>query len=259
MKAENCIGVSYMKKTHAAVVDDEGSPLAKYLDVVVGSSSWRDFLYYEFCLALGPLPGAVGMVLRKTFWPRMFGSCGQGTLFGAGIVVRHPGRIRLGRSVIISEGCILDARHCGSEQVIALGDNVMLSNNVMISCKNGSVAIGNDVGINAQTIIQSTNNCPVSIGDDCVVGQRCFIIGGGNYQLDRLDIPVRKQSIKADGGVRLERDVWLGGNVSVLGGVTMGESSVAAAGSVVTRSVPKQTICMGIPAREVKKRRKGCV
>lgn len=242
-----------MKKTHAAVTG-KGSPLAKYQDVVVGSRSWFNFFYYEFCMLLGPLPGALGMVLRKIIWPRMFGSCGKGCIFGTGIVVRHPGRIRLGRSVIISEGCILDARHESAGNVIVLEDNVILSNNVMISCKNGTVAIGKDVGINAQTIVQSTNNCPVSIGDDCVIGQRCFIIGGGSYNIDRLDIPIRQQGIRDDGGVCLENDVWLGGNVSVLGGVTLGRSSVAAAGSVVTRSVDAHAICMGVPAKVVKSR-----
>jgi len=139
-----------MKKTHAAITA-EGSALKKYQEVMVGSRSVFALFYYELCMLLGPVPGALGMVLRKIFWPRMFGSCGKGCMFGAGIVVRHPGRIHLGRSVVISEGCVLDGRHGTVERSIQLGDDVILSNNVMLSCKNGTIIIGNDTGINAQS------------------------------------------------------------------------------------------------------------
>lgn len=240
-----------MQKTHQAVTAAEGSPLTKYQDVMIGTRSLIDFLYYEWCLLLGPIPGALGMALRKIFWPRMFAACGKGCMFASGVVLRQPGRIRLGNSVIISEGCILDGRHSKAKVSISLGDNVILSNNVMLSCKNGTIAISDNCGLNAQTIVQSTNACPVDIGPDCMIGQRCFIVGGGSYHLDRLDIPMRKQGIRPDRGVRLERDVWLGGNVTVLGGVTMGQGSVAGAGAVLTKPVGEYTVSLGMPARVV--------
>ena len=242
-----------MQKTHQAV-SGKGSPLAKYQDVMVGSRSWAALLYYEWCMLLGPLPGAIGMLLRQIFWPRLFAECGTGCLFAPGITLRHPGRIRLGNSVIISEGCILDARLESEAVSITLGDNAMLSANVMLSCKNGTIRIGSDCGINAQTIVQSTSGSPVFIGPDCIIGQRCFIVGGGSYHIDRIDIPIREQGIRADDGVRLEADVWLGGNVTVLGGVTMGRGSVAGAGAVLTKSVAPYTISAGVPAKVIKTR-----
>jgi galactoside O-acetyltransferase len=242
-----------MQKTHQAV-SGKGSPLAKYQDVLVGSRSWTALLYYEWCMMLGPLPGAAGMLLRQLFWPRMFASCGKGCMFAPGITLRHPGRIRLGSAVIISEGCILDARHESADIAISIGDNVTLSTNVMFSCKNGTISIGDNCGINAQSIIQSTNSCPVLIGPDCLIGQQCFIVGGGSYHTDCLDMPIRKQGIKSDSGVRLEADVWLGGKVTVLGGVTMGRGSVAGAGAVLTKSVGAYTVSAGVPAKVIKTR-----
>ncbi|MGX9727003.1 MAG: acyltransferase [Candidatus Electronema sp. VV] len=242
-----------MQKTHQAV-SGKGSPLAKYQDVMVGSRSWATLLYYEWCMMLGPLPGAAGMLLRQIFWPRLFAECGTGCLFASGITLRHPGRISLGSSVVISEHCVLDARHSSTAVSIRLGDNVMLSSNVMLSCKNGTIEIGENSGLNAQAIVQSTNNCPVFIGPDCLVGQQSFIVGGGSYNIDRMDIPIREQGIRADGGVRLEADVWLGGKVTVLGGVTMGRGSVAGAGAVLTKSVAPYTVSLGVPARVVKTR-----
>lgn len=239
-----------MEKTQAAITES-GSALKKYQKVIVGSLSFGKLIHYEWCLLLGAFPGALGMILRKIFWPKMFGSCGKGVLFGGNVVIRHPGRIHLGNNVIISEQCILDGRSDTKEKTIDVGDKVMLSNQVMISCKEGSISIGENTGVNAQTIIQSTNDCPVVIEKNCIIGQRCFIIGGGNYNIDRLDIPIMEQGIKQDGGVRLQADVWLGGNVTVLGGVTVGRSSVVAAGAVLTRSAGERSICMGVPAKVV--------
>ena len=242
-----------MEKTHEAVTG-KGSALGKYKDVVVGSQSLFTFLFFEWCMLLSPVPGALGLALRKIFWPSLLGSCGKGVLFGVNVVLRHPGRIHLGSSVVISEGCILDARSSDETRAIVLEDNVIMSSNVMLSCKNGSIAIGQHTGINAQAIIQSTNKCPVKIGKDVVVGQRCLVIGGGNYNIDRSDVPIRKQGIKHDGGVTIQDDVWLGGNVTVVGGVTIENGAVVGAGAVVTKSMPEMSICMGIPAKVTGKR-----
>lgn len=242
-----------MKKTHEAVTG-KGSALSKYRQVMIGNNSLGALLYYEFCQLFTFFPGAVGMVLRKLFWPKMFGRCGKGTVFGYGIVVRQPKKIVLGKSVVVSEYCILDGRQGSEGQSISVGDEVILSNNVMLSCKDGSIVIGNNVGINSQSIIQSTNGNRVSIMDDCVIGQRCLLIGGGNYDISSKASLIRTSPISNDGGVTLDKNVWLGAHVSVLGGVTMGEGSVAGAGSVVSRSIEKYSVCMGIPAKVVKKR-----
>ena len=241
-------------KTHKTVTEG-GSALSRYRKVVVGSTSLRTLIYYEFCLILAQIPGAAGLFLRKIFWPRLLGKCGKGVVFAANIVIRHPQRICIGDRVVLSEGCILDARNEKEDEVISIADDVILSNNVMISCKNGTVNIGAHSGISAQTIIHSTQENPVSIGSDAIIGPMCYIVGGGNYNIDRLDIAMWKQGIKYDGGVRLEDDVWLGANVTVLGGVTMGIGSIAAANTVVNIDVPEFSIAAGVPARIVKSRK----
>lgn len=242
-----------MAKTHEAVTG-KGSALSRYCQVMIGRKSIGALLYYEFCLLMTFIPGAAGMLLRKIFWPKMFGSCGKGTVFGHGVVVRQPKNIRLGDSVVVSEYCVLDARNEENEKAIEVGDSAMLSNNVMLSCKEGTIRIGSHVGVNAHTIIQSTYNNDVVVGKDCVIGQRCFIIGGGNYKLPETEDLIRTQPIAADGGITIAENVWLGGNVTVLGGVKIGTGSVAGAGSVISRSIPAMSVCLGVPARIVKKR-----
>lgn len=242
-----------INKTHKTITG-EGSALSKYQHVIVGDTSIPYLLYFELCAWTGSLPGAAGILMRKVFWPRLFGSCGKGVTFADNIVLRHPRRIHLGERVILSEGAVLDARHDQEDKVIVLGDDVMLSVNVMISCKNGCVTVGDNTGLSAHTIIHATNDCPVTIGRDGIIGPQCYLAGGGNYYFDDKTIPIREQGIRDDGGVTLEDDVWLGARTTVLGGVTMHNGSIAGAGAVVSRDVPQYAICAGVPAKVIRQR-----
>jgi acetyltransferase-like isoleucine patch superfamily enzyme len=87
-----------------------------------------------------------------------------------------------------------------------------------------------------------------------MIGPKCYVAGGGNYNIDRTDIPISQQGLKGGVGVVLRDDIWLGANVTVLPGVTMGRGSVAGAGTVITKSVDERTVCAGVPARVVKTR-----
>lgn len=241
-------------KSHTAVTQ-KGSALKKYKQVIIGKTSFGSFLYFEFCAWLSGIPGAVGLVLRKKCWPKLFGSCGKGVLFSSHIILRHPHRIHIGNNVIISERCILDARTENTEQVITLGENVILSNDVSLTCKGGTINIGNDVGIGTQTVIQSTYDCPINVGIDTMVGPRCYFVAGGSYKTERTDMPMRLQGVKSESGIEIGEDVWFGANVTVLSGVQIGRGSIIGAASVVTRSVEPMSVCVGSPAKVIKIRK----
>ncbi len=240
-------------KTHDAITGS-GSALKKYQAVMVGRQGLWATLYYEICTWFAYIPGALGLVIRNIFWPRLFKACGQGVQFGYGITLRHPGRIRLGNNVVISEYCLLDARNLDAEIAVEIGDDVMLANQVSLSAKGGTIRIGKHTGIGMKTTIQSTNNCPTSIGEDGIIGPHCYLVGGGSYHMDQLDIPIRKQGIQPDSGCHLRENVWLGGQVSVLGNVVMEAGSVAATGAVVNKNVAKNTVVGGVPAKPIRVR-----
>ena len=241
------------KKTHAAVTSSD-SALQRYQDVIVGQRSFTRTLYFEFCSWLALVPGALGILLRKWFWRRLFGSCGNNVMFGSNVLLRHPHRIHFGNNVVISEGVILDARNTESNEVLRIDDNVMLANNVAINCKGGEVRIGENTGINAQTILHSVASSPLTIGRDVIIGPQCYLVGGSNYNTDDLSTPIWKQGIKPDGGSTLEDNVWLGAGVTVVGGVRIGSGSIVAAGAVVTKDIDSMSISGGVPARLLRKR-----
>jgi len=226
----------------------------RYQDVMIGSRSLARSLFYEFCMFLAPIPGALGLALRKLFWPRLIGSCGDRVQFGAGIILRHPHRIHLGARVVLSEGCVLDGRNDAVEQAIVLGDDVMLAPYAFLEGKAATIRIGPRCGIGPQSIILATDGNDVTIGADVAIGPRCNIVGGGTYNTDRLDVPMSRQGVKTGYSVLLEDDIWLGAAVSVLGGVRIGHGSIVGAGAVVTRDVAPFTVCAGVPARPIRRR-----
>lgn len=56
--------------------------------------------------------------------------------------------------------------------------------------------------------------------------------------------------------ITVENDVWIGADVTILGGVTLGEKSIVAAGAVVTDDVPQRTVVGGVPASKIKEQSK---
>jgi galactoside O-acetyltransferase len=240
-------------KTHAAVTGG-GSALRRYQEVIVGRSGLGRLFHFELCLWLGSLPGAVGLALRMRLWPRLFGSCGRGVLFGSGVVLRHPHRIHLGDRVVVGEGCVLDGRHDGPDRSITLADDVILSTGVVLSAKSASIQVGPRSGIGPHSVIVTTDGNAVRVGADVAVGPHSVIVGGGNYYTERFDVPIWRQGIKPGHHVTLGDDIWLGAGVRVLGGSRIDGGSIVAAGAVVNGVLGPGTIAAGVPARVVRMR-----
>lgn len=245
--------VSPLPKTHAAVTG-EGSALGRYQDVVVGRRSVPGLIYFEFCCWLAGVPGAFGLVLRQLFWPRLFGSCGKKVYFGRNVTLMHPCRVHIGDRTVIGDGCVLDGRNPSLETVLRIGRNVMFSHGVVLSCKNGSISIGDRCGFGPYSVIQSAHGNGVTIGDDVICGSYCFVTGSGNYNTDRLDVPISKQGTLKTEGTHIGNGVWLGARAAAVGGVTIGPDSIIGTGAVVTRSIPELSVSVGVPARVIRTR-----
>jgi len=88
----------------------------------------------------------------------------------------------------------------------------------------------------------------VEIGNDVLVGPNVQIYSVGHP----LDYNLRTQGVHVFKKVVIESNVWIGGGSIICPGVTIGEKSVVGAGSVVTKSVPKNVLVCGNPAKIIK-------
>jgi len=228
------------------------SLLQRYQNKVLGNSNFGDLAYYELVnLLFANLPGSLGYVLRKRFFKRLFKQVGSGLILGQGLVVRHPGNIRLGDRVAIDDHALLDASGAG-DQGIVLGSDIILSRNCVIQGKTGPVALGSKVDVGCNTVITSGNG--IAIGNSVLIGANCYI-GGGRYFTDRTDIPIMDQGVYSKGPVVIEDGVWLGAGAIVLDGVKIGKGSIVGASALVTKSLPEYSVAVGVPAKVIKNRR----
>jgi acetyltransferase-like isoleucine patch superfamily enzyme len=104
-----------------------------------------------------------------------------------------------------------------------------------------NITLGKRIFINSGCKFQDQGG--VTIGDDCLIGHN-VVIATLNHDLD----PTRRADMHPS-PVVIGRNVWIGANVTVLSGVTIGDNAVVAAASVVTKDVPENTIVVGSPAR----------
>ena len=87
----------------------------------------------------------------------------------------------------------------------------------------------------------------LDIGDDVLIGPNVSIMTTG-HPIE----PSRRRGATTAKPIVIGRNVWIGAGAIIVGGVTVGENSVVAAGSVVTKDVPPNTLVGGNPARVIR-------
>jgi len=117
----------------------------------------------------------------------------------------------------------------------------------------GRIVIGDDVQVNDMVHITACSE--VVIGNGVLIASKVFISDSshGSYGEGISDIslpPVERKLSNAP--VYIEKNAWIGENVSILKGVRIGENSIIGAGSVVTKNVPPNCIVGGVPAKIIK-------
>lgn len=168
---------------------------------------------------------------------------------GRRLALRHA-NVRLAADAVISPGALLDPRG----GVIDIGARSAISTGAIIQ---GGVRLGADCSVQNYTMLVGYGNADspdglIWIGDGVRIAAHGMMIAG-NHRFDDPDRPIRQQGIKA-APIRIEDDVWIGGRVNIMAGVTIGRGSVIGAGSVVTKDIPPGSVAVGIPARVVKRR-----
>lgn len=146
---------------------------------------------------------------------------------GKGKVVFHRNvRIGVDPSPYFYSGyAYIDSRK--EESTITFGENIWINNNF--------VAIAEGEGI--------------EIGENTLIGANCQIMDSDFHDLN----PNKRMDSKAQTAkVTIGKNVFLGSNIVILKGVQIGDNTVIANGSVVTKSIPANVIAAGVPAKVIR-------
>jgi acetyltransferase-like isoleucine patch superfamily enzyme len=141
-------------------------------------------------------------------------------------------------------GDVLEAFDDGRLEV---GAQALFEPHVWITAPSpGRVRIGEGTFLNIGVMVAAVEL--VEIGSHCMLANGCFVTDG-NHRFDDPDTPVPWQGFTTKGPTRIGDNVWLGANVVVTSGVTIGERCVIGANSVVTQDIPPFSIAAGAPAK----------
>ena len=107
------------------------------------------------------------------------------------------------------------------------------------------ISVGRNVFVNQNCTFYDLGG--LDIADDVMIGPNVSIITSG-HPIE----PSQRRAFVIAKPIAIERNVWIAAGATIIGGLTVGENSVVAAGSVVTEDVPPNTLVGGNPARVIR-------
>ena len=143
---------------------------------------------------------------------------GKGTVVGVRTEIVNSANVKIGRDCLLQDAVYIRA---GTDGKITMGDRVAINSFARLF-GHGSIEIGEDVQI----------------------GPGCLITTTDHNIFENLEASFKK--------VTIGKRAWIGANVTILPGITIGEHAVVGAGSVVTKDVPAYSVVVGVPARLIK-------
>lgn len=159
-----------------------------------------------------------------------FAHFGKRTVLGTPIRLSGEKRISIGDGVFVGAGCWLQAIPDGENQSVA-------------------IAIGSGTSIAGNCVISAVRQVVL---EESVLLARNVYISDHIHKYSQIGEPVLSQGLDKIRPVLIKRGAWLGQNVVICPGVTVGAGSVVGANSVVTESIPDFCVAVGAPARVVK-------
>jgi acetyltransferase-like isoleucine patch superfamily enzyme len=143
----------------------------------------------------------------------------------------------------------------GGEERIAIGDRVFIGPGSWLQSlpdgdnRSVAISIGNGSSIAGACVISAVRG--VFLEEDVLLARNVYV-SDHIHKYAQTGTPILAQGLDKISPVLIKRGAWLGQNVVVCPGVTIGEGAVVGANSVVTQDVPAFSVAVGAPARVVK-------
>ena len=124
-------------------------------------------------------------------------------------------------------------------------ENLLIESNFY--CDYGyNISVGENFYMNHNGVI--LDGAKVHFGDNVFIGPNCGFYTAGHP----LEVDLRNKGLEYAKPIIVGDNVWIGGNVTVLPGVTIGNNVIIGAGSVVTHDIPSNVMAYGNPRRIIK-------
>lgn len=160
-----------------------------------------------------------------------FASFGRRSVIALPARLDGVGHIRIGEGVFLGPGCWLNAL-------------------VLPGREAPEIAVGDGVSVTGQCVLSAARQ--IVLEDRVLVARNAYIADHGHAYQDPTQ-PILAQGVTDVRPVRIRAGAWLGQNVVVCPGVTIGRNAVIGANSVVRSDVPDFAVAVGAPARVVRR------
>ena len=186
-----------------------------------------------------------GLFLKKSHWM---------IFIGKNTKIQHASHLFLSKGCYIGDYSYLN---CLSEHGVHLGKGVTIREfgwmqlTSQLENPGDKIIIGDNTYIGPYSKIGAAG--PVIIGSYCQFGAGISIVAE-NHQFSSSEAIINQSVTRK--GVVIGDDCWIGNNVIILDGVDIGSGCVIGAGAVVNKSIPENSIAVGVPARVINTRKK---
>jgi len=184
----------------------------------------------------------------RSFKILFYGKIPRLLFLGKNVSFFYTANMQFGKFVQIGEGAHLSALGKGP---LELGNNVNIGaySRVVISQTfqdlGSHIKIGDNVGLGDFAHLGGAGG--LEIGPDCIIGAY-LSCHPENHNFEDPGTLIRHQGVSRK-GIKVGANCWIGAKVTILDGVTVGDNCVIAAGAVLTKSFPANTIIGGVPAK----------
>ena len=163
-------------------------------------------------------------------------------LVGKGVKITHGKHIRCGKNVKFED---FSEVHGLCSDGLNFGDYVTISRGVMIrpsSYYGGDYGVGLTMGEHSSIGPYGYVGCSgrITIGKNVMFGPKCSLFAE-NHVFSDTESSIKSQGVQQK-GITIEDDCWIGSNVTILDGVTVGKGSVIGAGTLVTKDIPAGSV-----------------
>lgn len=159
--------------------------------------------------------------------------------------------LRLDRSCYVGPGVSVGPDQTTSMRgVVEVADSCELNQGVELNPWGGSIRVARRVWLGPYVVIYGHGG--VEIGEQTLVSMHAAILSS-NHAIPLMGTLIRDVADRLL-PTKIGRDVWIGANAVILGGVTIGDGAVVAAGAVVNRDVESGAVVAGVPAKVVRTR-----